>query len=332
MKEIGIALIGAGKMAQNFHLPILSRHPNVKILAICDRSRAMAAMVAEKFGVPYVCEDVEELLSLDAIEAVDICTTTDSHCFIAIESLKRGKNVLIEKPIARSLEEARKIQEAVQKYDGKLMVGMAQRFRYDTIMLKNYVKMGEIGEVFYAKAGWLQQKRDKQWHDQIEKAGGGVLLDLGISLIDSLMWIYDFLPVRSVKANMYQHLTKNVEDVCIASIHFENGSMATFEVSWTLFSSKNDFYCDVHGSKGSASVNPLQLYKQSGDVFRQDAEDRKLSRIAIFRKSFESEINHFVNALSGLGPVHSTAGEAVQIMRILEAMYESAKEKKEIYL
>ncbi len=332
MNEIGIALVGVGEIAQNFHLKTLSHQPDVRLIAVHDKMNSRAKSIAEKFDIPYVCESMDELLALDEIQAVDICTTTDAHSELACRALEAGKNVLIEKPIARSLEETRKILDAEKNSKGRVMVGMTQRFRYDTIMLKNYVHSGELGDVFYVKAGWLQQKRGKEWLDQIDVSGGGVLLDLGISMLDSLMWIYDFAPLHSVKATTFQHKTKTVEDVCVCSLHFKNGSIATLEASWTLFSDKTNFYCDVYGSKGAASINPVRLYKHEGDRFYPAPEIPERSNIAILRKSFESEIRHFINAVKGLSPVHSTTEEAVEIMKILEALYQSAKENREIIL
>lgn len=332
MKQFGLAVVGAGEIAQNFHLPILMKLPNVKPLAICDKNKSTAAFVAKKYEIPFTCENIYDILDDDSIEAVDICASTDAHRDIAIAELEAGKSVLIEKPVARSLEEAKEIAEAEKKSKGKCMIGMTQRFRYDTIMLKNFVHSGELGDVFYIKAGWLQQKRGTQWLDQLEKSGGGVLLDLGISLIDSLVWIYDFAAVKSVKATMYQHQTKNVEDVCIATIHFENGSIATLEMSWSLFTSKNTFYCDVYGNNGSASVNPIQLFKNEEGVFHPVAEDPSRGKISIFKKSFESVLKHFANAVLDYAPVHSTAQEAVEIMKILRAMYRSADEQREVLL
>lgn len=332
MKKAGIGLIGAGSIAQNFHLPILMRIQNVELLAIYDRQYSKAKLIAEKYGIKNACETVEELLEIEGIDAVDICTSTDAHAENSIASLEKGKHVLIEKPAARNYEEALLIQEAANKSGKNVMIAMNQRFRYDAKVLKNYVETGELGKVFYVQAGWLQQKRDAEWHRQIIRSGGGVLIDLGISIIDSILWIYNFAQVKSVQASMFNHVTDDVEDVCIASIRFEDGSLATFEVSWTLFSEKSHFFTNVYGSEGSAKINPIRLYKSSGDVFKSVTNQDVMSKIAIHRKSFESELKHFVNSVLELGPVISSIDQAVETMRIVDALYKSSKMQKEIIL
>jgi predicted dehydrogenase len=332
MNPVKIGLVGAGEIAQNFHLPIHYRLPNVEMFAIYDRNKTKAQLIADKYDIPYVCSTVEEMLKIEELEAVDICTSTDVHSEFAVAAIESGKHTLIEKPIARNYQESLKILEAEKKSNVKVMVGTNQRFRYDAKMLKSFVQSDEIGEIFYVQGSWLQQKRSAEWRQQIEKSGGGVLIDLGISLIDSLMWICDFPEVKSVSANIFKHLTEKVEDVCIANIKFANGSIATMEMSWSLFSSRNTFGFNVYGSKGSAKINPVQLYKVDGDVYHPVTNTDIHTNMEIFRKSFESEIKHFIGAVQGYSHVVSTVSEAVIIMKLIDAMYRSAAEGKEIEL
>lgn len=330
MNAVNIGLIGAGEIAQNFHLPIHFRLPNINLFAIYDKNKSKAQHLAEKYNIPYVCNSFEDLLKIDELDAVDICTSTDVHAELAIASIEAGKHTLIEKPVARNYHEALEIQKAEAAGDVKVMVATNQRFRYDAKMLKSYVKNDDIGDIFYIQGSWLQQKRNAEWREQIEKSGGGVLIDLGVSLIDSLMWICDFPKIKSVSANTFKHLTEKVEDVCIANIKFTNGSIATMEMSWSLFSSRNSFAFNVYGSKGSAKINPVQLYKTDSDIYHPVKNKDQHSNMEIFRKSFESEIKHFINSVQGFSPIVSNVSEAVIIMKIIEAMYKSSIEEREI--
>ena len=143
MEQKSIALIGAGQTAQNFHLPVLAGMKNIKLIAITDLNKSRAMHLADRYNVPYVCTDIDELLELEGVDAVDICTSTDAHREPALKCLKAGKSVFIERPLARSYEEAAEIHTEAEKSNAKLMVGMNQRFRSDAIMLKNYIQMGE---------------------------------------------------------------------------------------------------------------------------------------------------------------------------------------------
>ncbi len=330
MKKVSLALVGAGEAAQNFHLPALSNIDAVEINAICDKNFSLARAVAERYGIPHVFRDIHELLAHNSIDAVDICTSTDAHAEVALASVEAGKHVFIEKPIARNLAETISIAEAADKQAIKAMVGMNHRFRPDAIMLKNFVAKGEIGEIFYAKAGWLQQKRTKAWVEQADKSGGGVLFDLGITMIDSILWIFDFLPLQSVQASVFHHLTNNVEDVCVGHLRFVNGSIATFETRCTLFSPRTNFHFDVHGRKGGVTVNPSMMPKSAGVKYSPVPDVYIKNDVTILRKSFEGELKHFINSVKGIVPVISTTKEAVARMKVIEALYRSAKEGREI--
>ena len=107
MEKIGIALIGAGNVAQNVHLPILKKLPNVDLVAVCDQNKSHARAIAQKFNIPNVCKTVDELLDIPGIQAIDICATTDAHAEIALACMARGKDILVEKPLARTFAEAK---------------------------------------------------------------------------------------------------------------------------------------------------------------------------------------------------------------------------------
>lgn len=332
MKEIGLAIIGIGEIAQVYHLPILGKMDNVKLIALYDKNQSKAKMIAEKYDIPYVTSSLDELLNIEFVDAVDICTSTDAHKDTAIAAIESGKSVFIEKPIARNADEAKKISDEAEKHGVTVMIGMNQRFRRDAIMLKNFINHDELGKLYYIKAGWNQRSRGQSWIMKKDMSGGGVLVDLGLSLIDSLLWFNDFTDVRSVVGSTYNHLTKTVEDIAVATINFANGTVATLEASWALFESNTNFFCNVLGDKGRAKINPIQLYKSDGYIYKPVSPAMMPNRVEMHKKSFEGELKHFVNVVAGYSNVISTAAEAHKVMTIAEAIYESAGEGKEIVI
>ncbi len=332
MERIGLAVIGTGEIAQNFHIPILYKMKNVKIVGVYDAIKTKSQLIAERYDIPYCCQSINEIVEIDEIKGAIITTSTDAHSEIAIQFIEAGKDVFIEKPVARNYQETQTIVDAAKQNDCKVMIGMNQRFRNDSIYMKNHILGGSIGEIFYLNAGWLQQKREQQWLEKIVQSGGGVLLDLGISLIDLILWINDFKKVKSVKANNFNHLTKPAEDVSIGSIQFENGSIGTFESSWTIFRSRKTFYCDIYGQLGRVSINPFNIFNIESKISKTKYQITHLQNILIQKKSFENALTNFVNVLQGIGYLHSTIDEALIVMKIIEAMYQSAKELQEIHL
>jgi predicted dehydrogenase len=334
MKKTRIALIGAGNIAQNIHLPILSKMAGVEIVALCDRNRSKAKVIAERYGIKHICREVKDVLAIDGIDAVDICTSTDSHSEIAIECLEAGKDALIEKPLARNWQEAALINETAERCGRKVMVAMNHRFRPDTITLKSIIEQGELGAFQYVKAGWLKQRSGEQkWLEQADRSGGGVMLDLGIVLIDLILWLTNFPKVHSVRAVMQKHQTRNVEDFVTGFLNFADDTVAIFETSWTLQRPEELYYCNFFGDKGSAFINPLKIIRKKGSEFiSTESSEGTRSKTALYQKSYQNELQHFINAVQGLVPVASTAGEAVYRMRIIDSLYLSARERMEILL
>ena len=332
-KKIKLGLVGLGWVAQIFHLPILKRLDDVDIVAICDRDKSKAKIISEKFGIYKVYTDYQQMLQQEEIDVIDICTTTDTHLPVAVAALEAGKDVFVEKPIARHSTEAVKIVEVAKTHKCKLMVGMNNRFRPDIMILKSFIEKGEIGKVFYVKAGWLKKiSNDNRWITQKEKSGGGVFIDLGLVLLDLVLWMLNFPPVIGVKSKMYMHKTKNVEDSCIVFVEVKYGTTFIIETSWSFQSANDFFYCDIFGSEGSSVINPLRIHKQLHGNLVNVTPVKTETPIHILRKSYENELKHFIGAARGLHPVISTGDEAVQRMKIVEAIYQSALKGKEIRL
>ncbi len=328
-----ILLIGAGNVAQNIHLPILASMPGVKVVGMVDRQISKARILAEKYNVPHAFRTVAEAMKLDDIHGAVITTSTDAHCENALECLARGIHVFIERPAARTLEETQQIKAAAQENELMVMIGMNHRFRPDIAHMKNAIDRGEIGQIFYVKAGWVKQRsNDSRWVSTVDRAGGGVLMDLGVSVLDMILHVFDFGRVRSVMASTFNHETRAVEDVVVAMLQFESGSVATIETSWSLMRAEDLFYCNVFGKKGSAYINPFKLVKRDGSGFSTTQPPQHKSQLTVYRKSYEAELRHFVSAVRGIIPLISPIDEAVERMKVIEAMYASAELKREIVI
>jgi len=333
MNTVGIALVGAGNIAQNLHLPLLATLPHAKLVAIVDKNVSKARILAERYSIPHVCKTVEDAAALVDVDAVVVTTSTDAHAETALAAIRANKHVFVERPVARTLQETIDIRNAAIEHDVQVMVGMNHRFRPDVVHMKNAIDRGEIGQIYYVKAGWVKQRStDARWLAQEEKSGGGVLVDLGIVVIDLIMHVFNFGRVRSVDCSMFRHETKGVEDVVVAMLHFENGSVATIETSWSLMRAEDLYYCNVFGKKGSAFINPFKLVKRAGNEFQTIQPAQPKASMAVYRKTYETELKHFVTSIRGITPMISTVHEAVERMKIVEALYASAELRREIVI
>ena len=333
MEKIRLGVVGLGWVSQVFHLPILTKCEDVDIVAVCDRDKSRARLIAERFGIQRYYYDYEQMLAKEDLDTVDVCTSTDVHLPVTTASLDAGKNVFVEKPIARRYAEAVQMAEAAKKNKKILMVGMNNRFRPDTMILKSFIEKGELGKIFYAKSGWLKKlSSDNRWMTQKDKSGGGVFLDLGIVMLDLVLWMMGFPPVSRVNAKMYMHRTKTVEDSCIVFIEMKYGTSIMLEVSWSFQTAQDFFYCEFFGSEGSAMINPLRIHKQLHGNLVNVTPAKSETPFNLYKKSYENELKHFVGAARGLHQTISTADEAVQRMKVVEAIYLSAQKGKEVAL
>ncbi len=336
MERVRLGVIGLGAIAQVVHLPILSRLREVELVALCDVDKAKARILSEKYGAEHFYSDPEKMLNEEELDAVDVCTPTNTHRDLALLAIEHHKDALVEKPIARNYAEALEIAEAAKKNKCKVMVGMNNRFRPDSMVLKSFVENGELGKIFYVKAGWLrQQSVTSPWFTEKEQSGGGVFLDLGIVLLDLALWLTGYPEVERVTARNFSHVTKKVEDSTLCFITMSGGATIMIETSWSFRTEKDFFYCDLYGTNGSAQVNPFRINKSSPDEHGRPLNvtpTRMDTPQNLYRSSYEEELKHFLGAVSVLHRVISTAEEAVKRMRIVDAIYKSADKGREIVL
>jgi predicted dehydrogenase len=197
--------------------------------------------------------------------------------------------------------------------------------------MKTFVKGKEIGEPFYVKAGWTKsQSSGEKWFLEKEKAGGGVFLDNGIVMLDLGMWMLGFPEPLSVSAVNYYHNTKNVEDSNFTLIKFKNGSTLTVETSWSLQRDGELFYCNVFGKSGSTCINPLRIYKRMDEKLFNITPNKLVMPPNQFKKSYELELQHFVKVINNEADIISSGEEALVRMKIVDAIYKSAKQGKEV--
>ncbi|MDE3058721.1 MAG: Gfo/Idh/MocA family oxidoreductase [Bacteroidota bacterium] len=331
MEKIKIGIIGAGWAAQVFHLPTYAKLPEASVMCVCDKDKSRARAVSEKFGIKKFYTDYLEMLAVEELDAVDICTTTAAHKEVAIACLEAKKDIFVEKPVARKYSEAVSVAEAAKKSKCKVMIGMNSRFRPDTMILRSFIESGDVGKVFYVKTGWLKKLIDELvWMKYKDKSGGGVFLDLGIVMLDLALWMTGFPEVQRVSTANYSHKTNDVEDSSAVFLSMKNGSTITVEVSWNFYIEHELFYCNVYGEKGSAKINPLRIHKEMHGSVVNVTPGVIDDSSNLFRRSYENELKHFLGAVRGIHPLISTVDEAVQRMKIVDAIYKSAERKKEI--
>jgi len=331
--KLKVGVIGAGAIAQVVHLPILRKLPFVDLAAICETDKIKLSNVANKFGVSKTFTDLEKFLEADEYDAIFILTPTHTHKEIAQTVSHYCKNILIEKPIARSAGEAKEICDYLAHQKACVMVGMNMRFRTDAMLLRSLIESGELGDPYLIRTGWFKPRSSLQnWFVRKATAGGGVIIDLGISILDLALWLLNYPAIESITARGFNHTTKEIEDSACAFIKTRDKKVISMEVSWTLNFEKEIFYCNLFGTNGSGFLNPFRIFKSLGEEHVDLTPPSAKKTESIFHKSYENEVKHFFAAVRGLGPWVATGEEAVSRMKVVDAFYKSIKTNKEVFI
>lgn len=335
MEKVRIAVVGAGHVAQIAHIPAYSNHPDVELTAIVEDDPAKGRKVQSQFGFKSVYEDLNQMLEKEDVDAVDICTPNYLHAPMAIAALRSGRHVLCEKPMARNAREAEQMVKAADEAKRHLMVAMNNRFRDDVRILRTFIERGELGEIQMVKTGWLRRVhewRERSWFTQMGKAGGGVLLDLGIALTDLAIWVAGLEQPTRVSCSVYGKTRKNsVEESACAMVHFKSGSCLIVEVSWNLKTPTDVTYLQLFGSNGAAVMHPLTIHKaMHGHLVNVTPELN--TKVNFYKASYQEEVSHFIECIREDKTPLTTGREAWQVIKILDAMYESAAAQSEISL
>ena len=333
-KTLRIGLIGVGGAAQINHIPALKKIEDVELVALCDRDREKVGRVAQKFGVPKATNRFDDLLEDESIDAIDICTPNFLHAPMATAALEAGKHVLCERPLSRSADEARQMAKAARKADRVLTCAVQHRFRADAQLLRTFVDKGDLGEIFYAKAGWLRLRTEwdsDEWRRQKRESGGGVVLDLGFQMIDLSLWVLGGPKVESVTASVHRQKKGEVEDSATAFFRLETGATLTLELTWGLLMEKDFAYLNLFGSGGAALLNPFRLHKGMHGALVNVTPTLDTLRHQ-YKQSVESQMAHFAEALrKGQRPM-GDAEEILPVMELMDAIYRSADQGKEVKL
>ncbi|UCC26097.1 MAG: Gfo/Idh/MocA family oxidoreductase [Gemmatimonadales bacterium] len=332
--RLRVGIVGTGAVAQLVHLPFCTNRRDVEVVAVADKDPDKAEALARRFHVPGVLS-TEELLQGDAVDAVILCTPNHLHESEAVTALGTGKHVLVERPLALTPGGCRAVVEAAESSGRILVVGMSHRFRPDVAALRAFVAGGELGEVYAGRVAWMNRfvpMRRTTWRQNPEEAGGGALMDLGAPALDLLLWVLGNPTVQRVSAILSDG-EPEVEHAANVLMETDGGLSLSLEVSWTYFAREDTHYLRVLGREGSGQLPPLEIFKQLGgrpmDVTpEQGGPPRKGGR---YLNAHRRQLDHFFRAARGFAEVELPRSQA-QVMAILQAAYESAREGREVEL
>lgn len=335
-ERLRLGIVGAGAVTQVGHLPALKRMRDIEVVGICDTDLPKARALADRFGVPDAFTDIEELLEYEeALDALLICTPSHLHESHIQAALTAGVNVLVERPMALTPAGAAKLIKLAQRRERVLMVGANHRYRPDIQQIRSFVQSGELGDLESIRASWFMARAGRTglgWRQKRELAGGGAMLDLGLSLLDLSLWLTGYRPVERVVATFpARGREQAIEPSGTAMLVLEGGVSVQLDVSWRYVGPGERLSFEVRASRGSASINPLAIWKDFHGVAQDVVSSGAHSRETAFTLGLRAQWAHFVAAVRQESPAPSLQ-EQVTLLKVMEAIYASAEQGKAVTL
>ncbi len=348
-----IGIIGVGNISLE-HIQAYLANPETELYAFCDINEDRLNYMGKQYGITRLYTNLDEMLALPELDAVSVCTWNNGHAPCTIAALKAGKHVLCEKPMALNSIEAEEMKKTAEECGKLLMIGFVRRHGNDCRLVREFIDTDYFGELYYSKATYLRRHGNPGgWFADVTRSGGGPLIDLGVHVIDLVRYLMggpkpvsvygatfhklgDRLGVhrnpgayRSAGATNDDPVT--VEDLASALIRFDNGAVLQVEAAFALNLKKDEGKIQLFGTKGGAKLDPeLEMYT-TVNGYMADVNLTYPTALS-FNGLFQNEINHFVDCINGRTECIAPAADGVTLMKILDAIYESARTGHEVVI
>ena len=312
---VRVAVVGCGAVAQRVHLPGL-RSAGAEVVAFASRSRSSSEEAARQWGGGEVLDDWRAVLKHPGVDALDVCTPNANHAEIALAAAAAGKHVLVEKPMAMTVEEADRMAEAARRSRVVLMPAHNARFRRPFVAMREAVATGDIGRVVAFRCAWghagpQEWAPTADWFRDPARSGGGALIDLGVHAADVLRAVLDDEPV-AVSALLWPDPAPadagdgRVEELAQLVVRFSEGALGTLQASWAV-STGADHQLTVQGTTGTLHLDtttpPTLVPAGGGDPHRLPLPERGRGMFEAFVAAIEQGTQPAVTAADGRAAV-----------------------------
>ena len=356
--SIKVGIIGAGGMAQ-YHIAGF-RQAGAEIVAIADLYEPAAQAGAEKFGIPTALGSVEALLAMDELDAVSVIVPNKFHAPLVIQVLESGKHAFCEKPPAINADEVQAMKDAAGKTGKHVMFNFNNRARPESYAMKKYIADGTVGKINSVQTKWIRRTGIPGfggWFTTKELAGGGPLIDL-LHMVDLAMFLMEYPEPAYVLGNTFNDFitdksfkgpwglpdkeggTIDVETAAHGFVTFKSGQVLSMQVSWAEMIKREEVSVIFQGTGAGGKIERLfgidgldetcidscELYVQEGgnsvnrQVIVEACEDMGRSRSA----------ENFILTIEGREEPLNTPDQALSLMKVIDALYESANTGKPV--
>lgn len=366
MNALKVAVIGCGMIANSAHFPalnVLRKKGLVEVVAVADIREEVAAETAKRHDVPHYYKDPQEMLDTEKPEFVAVCTPNVYHKKWTIAALRAGAHVACEKPAATSLADAKEMWQTAKDCGKMLFPCQCMRWRNYMQQSKKLVESGELGDVYFSDVEFIRRIGIPTWgmFHMKEHNFGGPFCDLGVHLIDSLLWIVGSPKVVSVSGSAFTKIANkgedvllsiaesgayagtftprpydyrefNVEDFSTGFMRLDNGMSVNFKFSWALNLPTTNLDMVICGDKGGLSVNGETLYKNVGR-YQTECNMKWFDNGEFKGVPFEQHrymYENILNTLAGKEDYLIREDQNLEVAKVIECFYRSAELGREV--
>ena len=349
--SIRLGIVGAGSIGKT-HAQA-ARRLGLDLVCVADVNGEAAQRLAESEGIERSTDDPQQLLASPDIQAVVIGVPNRFHKDLAIAALDAGKDVLLEKPMGLNADECRAINAAADRSDRMLQMGFVRRYTAAVSAARRYIDAGRLGKIYHVEASQCRRRGIPGlggWFTTKALAGGGALIDLGVHVIDTVLYLMgDARPVRvsgKVYANFgprmrdytYENMwagppnfegTFDVEDAAHAFVRFENGATFTLAVTWAG-NTRDDVPKGITllGDQAGLSLGP------GADALRIVTEDEghnvDIVPKLVSNNGFEEQLKAFTHSVETRTPPHADGRSGQLVQSVIDAVYRSSELDQEV--
>jgi len=347
---IKVAVIGCGSIANGEHIPNYAKNKQVELAYFCDIIHERADKAAKEYGGKAVY-DYRELLGAD-IHAVSVCTHNDMHAPISIDFMRAGKDVLCEKPAARTLPEALEMQRVARETGRLLSIGVVNRFGAYNNLAKQMIERGDLGEVFHVYTSFRGHRSIPGiGGDFTNKAvsGGGALIDWGVHFLDLILYCCGEPKPLTASGEAFCRLGKDIKNYTYLSMWASRtkaaegvydvddsgiglvrtaGPVISLHGAWAQNIGEGESFIDFMGDKGG-----IRLMYFDKELTYYTADDGGLVKQTIALPKcdqYRLEIDSFIESVITRVPNQACIDNAIQTSKILDGIYRSSETHREV--
>ncbi len=352
MSKVTVAAIGCGNIANSAHIPSYMANPDVRIKYFCDIIPERAQNAVEKYGCGTAVADYRRVLEDPEIEAISVCVPNNMHSVISIDAMRAGKNVLCEKPAARTYSEALSMQK-VQHETGKVLnIGVVNRFNNGVNVIKDIILSGELGEIYHVYASFRAHRSIPGLGGAFTTkaiAGGGALIDWGVHYLDIVMYCCGDPSPLTVSGEAFCKLGKNMReyvytsmwagppnydgvydvDDSVTGIIRTDGPVITLHGAWAQNIGVNETYIDFMGTQGGIRLQygaDFTMYTSKNGALLETKPTYNT------RDAFRNEIDAFVRCIRTGEKLPSHIDTVIVTAKMMQGIYDSSEQHREVQL